>query len=308
MEGVAAVTPQLYIATLEASCCSAPIQLIAFEPGSDFIVTPWMQRMQLDKLDDYQIVVGDALVGDIGESIRFFNVPLTIAGRLEPTGTGYDTCAFITFTTAQQMMQTEQMRDIAIGDRDPQTLVSSIMVRLNEGVNARRVALKINRAIKDSDLKAYTSDGIMSSIAKTVSGFQSFSTVLNILMSMLAIPAVICIFTITIIQRKNEFGVLMTLGASNAVMIKIILTEGLMIGLIGSLLGISLAGGAIASFEAKILTAFSLPALVSAPSFYVMLICKCIAIALLIGTAASVCAILGVCRRQPVDLIREINA
>ena len=41
-DGIDKISPQLYIASLDAACCSVPVQIVAFEPESDFIVQPWM--------------------------------------------------------------------------------------------------------------------------------------------------------------------------------------------------------------------------------------------------------------------------
>ena len=40
VEGVDKVSPQIFLASLSASCCSIPVQIIGFDPGSDFIVQP----------------------------------------------------------------------------------------------------------------------------------------------------------------------------------------------------------------------------------------------------------------------------
>ena len=42
IEEIEQATPQLYMASLAASCCSTETQLIAIDPETDFIVTPWL--------------------------------------------------------------------------------------------------------------------------------------------------------------------------------------------------------------------------------------------------------------------------
>lgn len=116
IEGIKVASPQLYLASLSASCCVAPIQLIAF---------------------------------------------------------------------------------------DPETLVSTIMIRAEEGIDIKALARKINFGIDDCPLNAYTTDGITSSITASVDSFAMFSNVLNILLFLMAVLAIVCIFTITILQRKS---------------------------------------------------------------------------------------------------------
>lgn len=45
VKGIQAVSPQLYLSTLSgASCCSMPnLFLIAYDPGSDFTIQPWLK-------------------------------------------------------------------------------------------------------------------------------------------------------------------------------------------------------------------------------------------------------------------------
>ena len=38
IEGVEKVSPQIFLASLSASCCSVPVQIIGFEPETDFII------------------------------------------------------------------------------------------------------------------------------------------------------------------------------------------------------------------------------------------------------------------------------
>ena len=44
IEGIEIASPQLYIATLKASCCSFPIQIIGYEEKNDFIIKPWLEK------------------------------------------------------------------------------------------------------------------------------------------------------------------------------------------------------------------------------------------------------------------------
>lgn len=42
VDGVAESTVQTYISSLAASCCDEKVQIIGFNPGTDFVVTPWI--------------------------------------------------------------------------------------------------------------------------------------------------------------------------------------------------------------------------------------------------------------------------
>ena len=50
IEGVEKVSPQIFLASLSASCCSVPVQIIGFEPETDFIIQPWIAKVTAENL------------------------------------------------------------------------------------------------------------------------------------------------------------------------------------------------------------------------------------------------------------------
>lgn len=72
VEGVDKVSPQVYIASLSASCCSFPVQVIGIDFESDFFVTPWLQG-QVDDLESGEVLVGANIFGEKGDQIILYN-------------------------------------------------------------------------------------------------------------------------------------------------------------------------------------------------------------------------------------------
>jgi putative ABC transport system permease protein len=91
VSGVEQVEPQIFIASLTASCCSLPVQLIAIDPSQDFTITPWLEAKQQKPLAPDEIIVGSKIVAGGGTTLTFFGHSFIVAGRLDPTGTGLDT-------------------------------------------------------------------------------------------------------------------------------------------------------------------------------------------------------------------------
>ena len=108
IEEIEQATPQLYMASLAASCCSAETQLIAIDPETDFIVTPWLEENDLPPLQEGQMYLGYNVAPAEPGKITFFNEDYEVLGKLEQTGTSYDTCVFMTWDTAQQIMNSDQ--------------------------------------------------------------------------------------------------------------------------------------------------------------------------------------------------------
>jgi putative ABC transport system permease protein len=111
-------------------------------------------------------------------------------------------------------------------------------------------------------------------------------------------------FSITVTQRMREFALLRTLGASRGQVMRQVLTEGVTIGLFGSLVGLALgivvAGGLRALFRAVG---------VDLPSNGNVIASRTIIVSLIVGTVVTVVASLAPALRAtrvpPVEALRE---
>src|SRR5512138_1045865 len=89
--GVAAASPQLYLATLTgASCCSvSDMFMIAYDPATDFTIQPWLQGDLRNGLRVGEVVGGTYITATEGDqNIKVYGYLLTLKENLEPTGTG----------------------------------------------------------------------------------------------------------------------------------------------------------------------------------------------------------------------------
>jgi putative ABC transport system permease protein len=111
-------------------------------------------------------------------------------------------------------------------------------------------------------------------------------------------------FSITVTQRMREFALLRTLGASRGQVMRSVITEGLTIGIIGSvvglLLGLAVAGGLRALFKAVG---------VDLPSNGNVIASRTIIVSLVVGTVVTVLSSLAPALRAtrvpPVEALRE---
>ena len=69
-EGIAEISGQVFLATLRADCCSLPIQVIGFDPETDFTVQPWIAERLKQGLGPGEVVVGSKVAAGVGESVR----------------------------------------------------------------------------------------------------------------------------------------------------------------------------------------------------------------------------------------------
>ncbi len=288
LEGIKEVSPQLYMQSLAASCCSAETQLIAFDPDTDFIVKAWLEDSDIPMPKRGEMIIGYLIDPEIPGQITFFDQDYTVVGQLEQTGSTYDVCVFMTYETARDIMNSDKWVETFGSTTDATKLISSLMIRTEEGADVKKLARTINYNLdKASPAAAYTTNGIMSDAMNTVSSMTGYSTVLITLISILVIAALLCIFTITINERTREFGVLSSLGASSGQLSGIVLSEGIFIGLVGGIIGGIFSTAVIFIFGGSIVTLLELPKLNSNMVYLLTLGLKCLGLSLVVSISAS---------------------
>ncbi len=128
---------------------------------------------------------------------------------------------------------------------------------------------------------------VFSGVALVVGGFLIFNT-----------------FSITVAQRIREFGLLRTLGASRGQLLRSVLAEALLIGVLGSVLGL-LAGVGFANGINSLFKSFG----IDLPNTGTVIVGRTIVVALTIGilttVVASMTPALRATRVSPMDALRE---
>ncbi|MBR1990181.1 MAG: FtsX-like permease family protein [Firmicutes bacterium] len=305
VDGIEAISPQLYMQTMSASCCDSAVQLIAFDPETDFIVSSWLEDDGIKMPGRGEFIVGSSITpGDSG-TMKFFNVEYKVIGQLEKTGTSYDSCVFMNYDTAQDMMNGETWVKFFGETPDVRRMVSSLMIRAEEDMPITTIAGAINFKLPDgSPVSAYTTNGIMSDAMASIESMGSYTRILMGLISVLVVAALLCIFTITINERTKEFGILASLGADSRKLSGIVLTEGFMIGLAGGLIGTAVSVAVIMIFGGTIVNVMELPQLNSDIAYMLMLGLKCTGLALVVSVAASLYSAWKVSRNNLDALIK----
>lgn len=305
-EGIAQISPQLYITSLEAACCSVPVQIVAFEPGSDFIVQPWLTESHIEGLESGQVVVGSKITSDKGDTISFFGQDYEVTGKLEETGTSYDNCAFMDFDTAYTLFDSFQMKYVT-DLTEPQNYVSILTIRTEDGIDAKNVADDINLAMRESGLRAYTAKAMSGTVAETLGQMQSYSALLIALLFVMAILALICIFNITVNERLKEFGVLLSIGTRKSQIFAMLLLEAGIIGIIGGSCGVVVSGGGMLLFSDVIIEKLHMPYLSADLGRYVILAVQSLALAVGVSLLATLYAAVRTNRMEAYQLIQEVE-
>lgn len=99
VEGVDKISAQSYLATLSASCCSYPLEVIGIDRDTDFIIKPWLLDSLQRELAHGEIIIGHHVEAEVGDTLTFFGKPFKVSGKLKQTGLSLDTSVFMTRET-----------------------------------------------------------------------------------------------------------------------------------------------------------------------------------------------------------------
>ena len=305
IEGVKNVSPQLYLQTLSASCCSASVQLIAFEPETDFVVMPWLDKQgEVSELKQGEVIVGNSITPNVGETITFYNETFNVAGKLERTGMGYDNSVFMTFETAKMLQNsTKAKENLNIDDLDH--TISMILVNCDQGKSVNEVSANVIRDITDTTMGVYTADTLTNTVSEKVKSMEVYGGMIEYLLLFTTSVAMILIFWMTIHERKREFGIMISMGARRKHIIGIIGPEAFLIGVSGGISGIFGAGAIITIFKDILMANMNISYLVITIKDFVWICMKCLGVSVIVSMIAAICALIKICTEEPVELIRE---
>lgn len=149
MEGINNITAQYYLASVGADCCFTEVQLIGFDPDTDFIVKPWLQKNYNRQLLKGEVLSGsDVFIPDNG-ILKIYNNDLKSVGILERTGTGLDSTVFVDMETLKTLLRSSI--DLGLNDYNvsPDDVVSSVMIKVKDGYSKFKLTKEINKRFKE---------------------------------------------------------------------------------------------------------------------------------------------------------------
>ena len=301
---IEAASPQLFIASLSAACCTSKVQLIGFDQQSDFVIKPWLQTQLNQPLADDQVVVGSKITSNVGEEIMFFNHPFKIAAKMDSTGMGFDTSVFMTIPTAQSLMKEANLIE---GDIDHfANYVSSIFIKVDPDYQPKDVVNQIMpKYAIDYNIDFVMTKGILSNISKWLNGFSTIVYSLSAIFWVLAIIVIFVIFSSSLNERKREISLLRILGASRSDLVKMLLRESLIISALGGIAGIVIAGVLIYAFSLLICQSIGLPCMnisITDGLIYALMVFM---LTLIIGPLSSIYSALSLTKFDTYQTLRE---
>lgn len=257
-QGIGQLSEQFFLASTSASCCSVSVQIIGFDPETDFSVTPWIKKSYGGELKKYDVVVGNDLNAFVGDELSFFGTKVKVAAKLERTGTSYDTAVFASEETIKELIRSSLQKGMNdFTDVDPERVVSCILINTAEGYSPEEVANDIN--IHNTKVKAVRTQELISGVSDSLGGVSQVVKILIIAVWVLGAVILLLTFTMSSNERKKEFAVLRVVGASRGKLAGIVFREALLTCLTGSIGGIIIGLLVLLPFGGLIEQLLSLP-------------------------------------------------
>lgn len=257
VEGVEKASGQFYLTSLSESCCDFPVQIIGFEPESDFVVQNWAKSRIKTELNGEVLLSGCNVTAEQG-SVRFFGSQHKVSARLSKSGSGMDNVIFCDMASLQNIFDDARTKGFGfISDGDTKNKLSTVLVRLAPDASADSVALRIKGAVPG--VQVIVGEKFIRNFSEKLSAFLVFLYSISALMFLITIISLALVFSITINERRREFSILRVLGANRSTLRSVLFYEAAVLGAGGAALGIGLSALIIIPFNALISQKISLP-------------------------------------------------
>ena len=249
VDGVGAASPQLFLATARASCCSGRYQVIAFDPATDFTIQPWISDTSgASSLGDMEVVVGANVGVSDPENFSLFGHRLRVVAQFDQTGSTLDNAVYANFDTARILIDSSLKKGLnKYTSLDTDHIISSVMVRVEPGRDVNAVASDI--AARVPGVSVATSTTLVSGISRSLDNTSRTVTTLIALVWGVGLVMMTLMFVMMVVERKREFGTLLVVGAHRRLVSRVIALEAVILNAAGGALGILISGVLIVSFS-----------------------------------------------------------
>jgi putative ABC transport system permease protein len=235
IEGIEAITHHTYLSSISGLCCDVPpTRIVAFDPKTDFIINPWLQKSLGRPLQLGEAIAGYGTSENLGLGLldieaTIFNNRFKIVGVLEKTGTGLDHALFMT---------EDNLKNIIASGKSPlkKGEISIIFTKLKKGYDPDYVGRVLEGEIPEVDVVARSNMG--EKFINTLADINKIFLLTTLMASVLTTFLVWAIFSAIANERAREIGIMRALGAKQSHIVHLYLLEVLVLGILGSTIGV----------------------------------------------------------------------
>jgi len=181
--------------------------------------------------------------------------------------------------------------------------ITSIEMAVDEVFEADMIAYEIQQVLNDKNIKIENWKELNEELLSGLEGQRISSTVIQAVVILSVVIAIASVLAISVLQKSRQIGILKAMGIKDLAVSLIFLYQGFLIGLIGSILGITLGIGLLYAFN----TFTANPEGTALIDLYIdyNFVLRSWVIVLLASTLAGVIPARKSLQLNPIDVIRE---
>lgn len=311
IEGVEKVTSRFYLTSVSEDCCDFPVQIVGFEPETDFVISPWIEesfppdskKFTEEFYTEGCIVTGSNVLTQ-KDGVRFFGKTHPVSGKLSKSGAGIDNAVFVSMNTLKEIYDDAKGRGFGfISDGKAGSKVSAVFVRLSEGAKADSTAVKITSRIPN--VSVVKRDAVFSEISSSLDFVFFILKILAVSVTLFTVISLAIISPLAVSSRTAEFSILRILGAAHKKCAEILLYEALFISVAGGLSGIALACLLVFPFCTAIDSALSVPLVFPPPAILFLTGCAVLLAVIFAVLLSALKSIIAVSKLEPYNTMKQ---
>ncbi len=250
IEGIEKASPQMFLASATASCCSAKLQIIAFDPETDFTVQPWIRDTfgGARKMGLMDVIVGSNVTVYDDYILRLFDNECHVIGQFAPTGSSLDNAVYTDFETIRVLIKSSFDKNLnKYQPFNTNNVISSVMIKVKPGYDIAAVAEEIQARVEG--VSTATASNMVSGIVESLANISGTVHIFIIVFWVIGLVMTILLFLMMIHERSREFASLRAMGAGPKILSGIVAGEAIAENLLGSLIGTALSAVIIIGFS-----------------------------------------------------------
>ena len=304
IDGISDSTSQCFLKSLSADCCSSEVQIVFFDPDSDFVVGPWIETEYKQKLSGDAVIVGSDIVSEDGK-IKLFGQEYAIASQMARTGTALDSSVYFSADAKAELLRNaEEKGSFLTEEQKKGDILSSIFINVDGSHTTEQVIDSAHKTIGDIFDVVYPKK-LHESLSGSLGKITGVVNVISLSLGILLVAILLIINSIIMKGRKPEIALLRVLGHRKKDLIRKLLSEMGLISLAGALGGSLLGALIVIPFGRYIGKSLDMPYLGPVIASVLVQILLIVGIVILIVFLASVFFIIHTTNTEPYLALRK---
>lgn len=286
--GVQKASAQTYISSLSAGCCAEKLQIIGFDPDSDFVIGPWIYSQHKKTLHKGEMIAGANVLVSYKNTVRLFGHQWPVVAQLAKTGTSIDNSVFVRRESVPQVVEySTKVHYTAIPKEYAKKAISAVLVKVRKGYSAKQVAQNIKKTTGLSSIGIVFPGGITATTQANLGVFTRSLTFIISACWIVGLLVLIVVFATSLNERKKEFASLRILGFTRKMLLGVATRESAILGFAGGVIGVASASLIIFPYSSLISSQLQLPYLEVTALPVIALMAVSVVLSLLAVVAAS---------------------